>query len=325
MSSLGNNSLLDSSIIENNIAWASGYFDVIKNSTISKNYRGVMQGFTLINCVVDSNVERGIYMNTGSVWNCTIRYNGVGIFWGNPVTINNCIIKGNQTGIETAINNTITNCVIDSNLIGIDNGSQYNSGYNNINNCQIRYNGTGIFDQPDAGSSITQNYIEYNGIGIDLKQPDSIFCNKICYSSSYDLKYSSNINTNCVANNYWCTPDSASTQVVIYDAHDNVSVGIVNYMPIDSTCYLGNPNSMNEIENSSFAVFPNPSTGNFTINSSEKISSVAVMNMLGEKIYSENYSFVNFRIDLSSQSNGIYFIQIRTDKGIATQKLVLQK
>ncbi|MGP8214070.1 MAG: T9SS type A sorting domain-containing protein [Bacteroidia bacterium] len=87
-------------------------------------------------------------------------------------------------------------------------------------------------------------------------------------------------------------------------------------------------------------VFPNPSKGIFTIQSSvaNGQSSVEVYNMLGEKIASSNsskggefYSLPlggeGWAIDLNNQPNGIYLYRINSEDGnlISSGKLIIQK
>ncbi len=77
-------------------------------------------------------------------------------------------------------------------------------------------------------------------------------------------------------------------------------------------------------------VYPNPSDGVFTFQSSvvSGQSSVEVYNILGEKIYSQ-LSTLNspFSINLSNQPNGIYLYRVITETGnlIGEGKMVIQK
>lgn len=336
---LGNGSVLDFCILTNNSAIACGTFDVIQNCTISNNHQGVSDGFTVVNCIIDSNITKGIYENTGSILNCFIRNNGIGIFGGNPVTVNNCTITNNQTGVAPFAHHTITNCVIDSNSVGIDNGSNYNSAHNYIADCQIEFNSNGINDYGSQGNgtnTFTKNIINNNDIGILLAVTiDSFYCNQICNNTIYDLKYTLPANTNCVAKNYWCTPDSASTQAVIYDAHDNVSIGIVNYMPIDSICSPSNPNSINEITQAPpLRILPNPFSTQTTLYTDRffKDATLTVYNLYGQTIKRiNNISGQTVILSRDNLPRGLYFVRLteenpegmETHKTIAADKLVI--
>lgn len=78
-------------------------------------------------------------------------------------------------------------------------------------------------------------------------------------------------------------------------------------------------------------VYPNPSKGEFTIESSGVSSqwSVEVYNVLGEQVYSSNYplSTNHYSLDLSSNPNGIYFYRVIANNGniLGEGKLIIQK
>ncbi|MBI3502975.1 MAG: T9SS type A sorting domain-containing protein [Bacteroidetes bacterium] len=74
------------------------------------------------------------------------------------------------------------------------------------------------------------------------------------------------------------------------------------------------------------SIYPNPTNGIFSIQSSEKISSIEIYSVLGEKIYSSTHQLNNsITLDLSAKPNGIYFLQLRTEQGTATKKIIIQK
>lgn len=80
----------------------------------------------------------------------------------------------------------------------------------------------------------------------------------------------------------------------------------------------------------SVSVYPNPTTGQFTIQLSATSSqwSVEIYNVLGEKVYS-NYQITqsaNYQIDLSSQPKGVYIYRIFTGTGsvISTGRVILE-
>ena len=77
--------------------------------------------------------------------------------------------------------------------------------------------------------------------------------------------------------------------------------------------------------NDDFSITPNPTTGIFSIQSSEKISAIQIVNLLGEIVYFSKMNYDKSEIDLSKEPNGVYFLQITTDKGIARKKIVISK
>jgi hypothetical protein len=79
-------------------------------------------------------------------------------------------------------------------------------------------------------------------------------------------------------------------------------------------------------------VFPNPSTGTFTIelngtNSEHDSSSVEIINLIGQTIFNKRFAFTNGSEELQmdpSLAKGVYIIRIREGKFVATRRIVLQ-
>ena len=86
-------------------------------------------------------------------------------------------------------------------------------------------------------------------------------------------------------------------------------------------CNMG----VNEVtEDISISVYPNPSNGEFIIKSTSKIENIKLFNVLGETIYQTTKDNLQSSINLSYQSKGIYFVQVKTEKGILNRKVVIQ-
>lgn len=72
----------------------------------------------------------------------------------------------------------------------------------------------------------------------------------------------------------------------------------------------------------SVTLFPNPGNGIFSISSSEEIAEIEILNMIGEKIYTQHLSASQTTIDLSEKPAGIYMIQLKNNSGkIITKKI----
>lgn len=241
-------------------------------------------------------------------------------------TITNSIFRKNQSGLMSVSSANIQNCIIDSNTsVGIESGQ-----LNTISNCQIKNNGTGIkcaVNHNGSGSQIHYNIIEDNSIGIQLYDygtTDSIYCNKICNSATYNLKNSTSSNRN-VANNYWCTSDSLTIANSIYDGYNNASLGLVNFMPIDTLqCYSVTGIPINELQSFSFSIYPNPASNYLTVELPPNISKarLKVLNMLGELVYTSTVTKRKSNIDISTLIKGAYIIQVSDGKEIGRQKLI---
>jgi hypothetical protein len=67
-------------------------------------------------------------------------------------------------------------------------------------------------------------------------------------------------------------------------------------------------------------IYPNPSTGIFTITTNQQIQIIKIYNLIGELIIQTKSQ----TIDLTDQPNGIYLVQIETDRTTFNQKIIKQ-
>ena len=71
-------------------------------------------------------------------------------------------------------------------------------------------------------------------------------------------------------------------------------------------------------------LLPNPSNGNFIINSLNEIKKVEISNVAGQLLFLEFNISKNHEIHLSNFDNGIYFVKIIYDNGInVTKKIII--
>jgi photosystem II stability/assembly factor-like uncharacterized protein len=93
---------------------------------------------------------------------------------------------------------------------------------------------------------------------------------------------------------------------------------------------LQDPVSVNELpQQPLWSVFPNPSKGAINLTGKlDDLKKVTITNVMGEVVYaSKTGSFTNsnnyFTIDLSTQSPGIYFVQMESEQARSTVKVVI--
>ncbi|HEY4798189.1 MAG TPA: T9SS type A sorting domain-containing protein [Bacteroidia bacterium] len=151
--------------------------------------------------------------------------------------------------------------------------------------------GGGLVKITSATSSWTQATIPF--VYVDTVQPDTLYI--LFSSSSLDRK-----------------PKAGSIFWI-----DDASVTILSD--------VNNIQMMNEMN-----IYPNPTSGIFKLQMNSGQTQVAdyqlsVFNMLGENIYSTKMNSDKTEIDLSKEPQGIYSVQIRTDKGLATKKIILNR
>lgn len=114
------------------------------------------------------------------------------------------------------------------------------------------------------------------------------------------------------------TIDPASNQPIIQFVSEPLTVR--------SGC-VAIPEAVNDNEfDNNIRVFPNPSTGIFTIQTTngEQLSSLEVYNAFGELIYqTDGLERNEFSIDLSGNSSGIYFLKLRDNNKVYSRKILL--
>jgi plastocyanin len=72
------------------------------------------------------------------------------------------------------------------------------------------------------------------------------------------------------------------------------------------------------------SLFPVPSNGRVTVNSSIDNASFTVFNSLGEEILRSSLVGARADLDLSDRPKGIYFVQLAGEEGVLTRRVVIQ-
>lgn len=103
---------------------------------------------------------------------------------------------------------------------------------------------------------------------------------------------------------------------LIAEGRDTSSLMYVDDVAIVDAATLSSK-PLNAIE---FSVFPNPSNDFININSKEKIESYAIVDLLGKTVMSRKYN--KETINISSLAKGVYILQLSSEKGIASKKIV---
>jgi hypothetical protein len=88
-----------------------------------------------------------------------------------------------------------------------------------------------------------------------------------------------------------------------------------------SPCYI----SVEETEEVSFNVFPNPANESFAIRASERVRAIRVFDAMGRVVYNSNTNNqeVVF-VDSSNWSAGMYTVEIHTDNNVVARKKMLK-
>ena len=154
----------------------------------------------------------------------------------------------------------------------------------------------------------------YSAGGGDLNYNWMIRANVVAPNLTYNvLEDGQVIASNLTDAEYIVNPFSANScyQVVTICENGEISA--------PSECAVG----INDVDNvASFEVYPNPAHETVTVSTTMNAQKVEVMNYLGQVIYSKNVTGNNFTLNVANYADGVYFIRLTGDEGIATQKLI---
>jgi hypothetical protein len=116
-------------------------------------------------------------------------------------------------------------------------------------------------------------------------------------------------------------PDS----MVQTELHDTIHGDITHYFLDDVSVYdCSDTTGINKFsgDKSYFNFYPNPATDKITIEASKK-SEIEILTVSGQLIKNVKADEVNETIDVSGFARGIYFVKVKTGKGIEMKKLIL--
>jgi Leucine-rich repeat (LRR) protein len=229
---------------------------------------------------------------------------------------------------------------------------------NQLTNLNVNQNSTldylHCFGNQLTSLDVSQNTVlnELHCFGNQLSTLDvshnTLLWNLRCYNNqltSLDVSQNNALwHLRCENNQLSClnVKNGNNTNIAVFYAHqnpnltcievDDVAWSVINWQSIDTqtsfSTNCGNPCSITTgIEESSLSnlsLYPNPTTGNFTIEFGETLTEikVALTNGLGQVVLTENYTPTNFiNLDINAPK-GIYFLQIESNAEVITKKIV---
>lgn len=205
------------------------------------------------------------------------------------------------------------------------------------NNVTDNADGTGFF----SSAAITPGtyYAVYSSSG-SCSFEDSIAIDVFNYPSpnftfSGTLGNISFTNTSTNATSYsWDFDDSGTstqtspTHVFALNGTYNVCLTATNAVGCENTtCQNVNVTGLgiNETSTLKMNVYPNPSNGNFTVESNSIITKISVKNVIGQNVFTKNVNSNNTIISLEDVNNGFYFIELETENGKAVKRIEITK
>lgn len=81
---------------------------------------------------------------------------------------------------------------------------------------------------------------------------------------------------------------------------------------------------MFDLETENLSVYPNPAMDEVNISASGMINKVKILNNMGQLVFNQIVNQAELKINTRNFLKGIYYLEIQTDKGISTEKLIIE-
>jgi len=125
-------------------------------------------------------------------------------------------------------------------------------------------------------------------------------------------------NVLCTWNTHGLAAGAYNLRLVLYDNWGDSVEAVKAVTLLPAILLSANDNTLGEMN---VNVYPNPSNSQFTVSGLRFPVQLQVYNIVGEKIYSTTVDSKQETVNLSSQPNGIYFLQIKSSEGMLTKKI----
>ncbi|MBT5750310.1 MAG: T9SS type A sorting domain-containing protein, partial [Flavobacteriales bacterium] len=196
---------------------------------------------------------------------------------------------------------------------------------------EASWNGQGPCDGPQGALQCCDSD---NGNVDDTPATDGIYFGSVTSSTNNntcnDLNYANTFNTDVLdmdenfmaySNTSWMfTID----QVNVMNATLNGYRSSLKNSTVSVNCDGSVGTGLNNYQIENLHIYPNPTFGKLYIASADEINTLSITNIIGKEILFTKDLSIN-TIDLSSFENGVYFINISTNKGTHIEKIILSR
>ncbi|MDR0790079.1 MAG: leucine-rich repeat protein [Bacteroidales bacterium] len=130
------------------------------------------------------------------------------------------------------------------------------------------------------------------------------------------------------------TSNAVTPPTIFSSTFDDIGADAVFYVPcVSEAAYMAalywsgfnygecfTENGLNDVDVAEATIYPNPVKDVLNIDCSDRVESVEVFNLFGQKVYAGTKT----TIDVSSFAKGNYVVKLHTDKSITTKKFVVE-
>lgn len=169
---------------------------------------------------------------------------------------------------------------------------------------------------------VLEIYFFYNGKILIIENDGEEFITKEVGIWEKDIWYDVTITGDENEVRYYLNNELIHTGALAYNidelrfAHDNLSGAAY----IDDVSINHETLSVQDITLNPWTIYPNPASDVLNLEGLENVESYAIYDMTGRKLAQPNNS--SKQIDVSHLNNGVYLLQINTDKGQVSKKFI---
>jgi PKD repeat protein len=310
-------------------------------------------GFLIKNSIIDSNSTCGLWIAANdTVIKCQINNNAIGIQSGGGTVTRNRI-ENNNIGIKANYGSIYCNKICNNTFAGF----YYNSSVNNYN---VSNNYWCTADSLATTAVIYDGYDNVLYGLVDFMPLDTTQCYLNGFCSANFILYPDSV----IPHQYWVVNlasgvppltylwswGDGTTDTIALPSHTYGTSGFYTIcltitdstgcssMYCDSSYLSKNSDAMVYVNviaqtgitvcsiNKSFLIYPNPASDYLTLKFAQNTSNseIKIYNLLGELKSTSRKSSTESTIDISDLSNGVYIIEVTTEKNIMRQKFIKQ-
>jgi len=150
---------------------------------------------------------------------------------------------------------------------------------------------------------------------------------KLGGSTIFTATSSTGFNTNPLINNGF-----TFINLTTYGGTDNsnksideftiTTTGTFEYVALDTMTWLNIPLKVDQFDSSSFNFYPNPVKNTLNLSYSSAMTSVRLLNMIGQTISEKSINAKETQIEMSNLAKGPYFVEVKSSDSSKTIKVI---